>query len=141
MRSRGGGTGRLPFFGRYFFRAHQAGNHGAVYHHFIALFQAAGDNPIGTLLLGNRYFARRHGAIGIHHRYRVFLAARYRLLRHHKSIVDTALRLAHAHIQAGQQNIVGIGHFGTQSHLAGGLINRGVGKQQAAFLRIFAAAF
>ena len=51
------------------------------------------------------------------------------------------LRQAHAHIQAGQQDVVVVRHFHAQGNLAGGFVHGRVGKQQAAFLRILAAVF
>ena len=54
------------------------------------------------------------------------------MLRQQNGVVGLCLMQAHAHIHARQQKLLGVGHFGAQSNLAGAFIHRQIGKQQAA---------
>ena len=112
----------------------------AVHNHLVTGFEATGHHPVAALLLGNGNRTRAESAVFIGHHHRVALAATGDcLLRHQHGIVDLRLRNGHGNKHARQQHIAFIGHFGTQAHLAGGLVYRHVGEQQTPFLRVFAA--
>ena len=67
------------------------------------------------------------------------LGARHCLLGQRDGIGHLGLLQPHAHIQAGQQVTLGVGHLGAQRDLAGARVHCQVGKQQFAGERIFAA--
>ena len=58
------------------------------------------------------------------------------LLRHRKRVGVDALHDLHAHVHAGQQRHIRIRKLAAQRHLAGSRIDRGVGEQQLALVRI-----
>ena len=62
-------------------------------------------------------------------------------MRHGKSVVYGGKGQLHAHVKPVHQKVFGIGDDGADGNLAGAFVYGGIGKQQAAFVRIGRAVF
>ena len=114
--------------------------HHAVDHDLLAGLQAVDHDPLAVLRAADLDRPRLHLAAGADHQHAVALAgARDGLLRQQDDVAGLGLLDPHAHVHARQQHALGVGHFGTQRHLAAGGIDLQVGEQHAGRLRILAA--
>ena len=62
-------------------------------------------------------------------------------MRNRDGVAGLRLLDAHTHIKPRQQVALGVGHLGTQRHLAAGRVHREIGEQQLAGQRVLGAVF